>query len=103
MTLVPAVKRAIVVDFAEMSEGEAPKDGFREFFSLLMDAQGDKPGLKREPLGEKEIDGRQVVGYRLSGRGQVYCLWGDPKTGRPPTANGKWAARSRPWRSHPES
>ncbi len=46
-------------------------------------AQGDKPDLKREPLGEKEIDGRHVVGYRLTGRGQVNSFWGDPKTGLP--------------------
>ena len=33
------------------------------FRSLLLDAR-DKPDVKRESLGEKDIDGRRVVGFR---------------------------------------
>ena len=55
--------------------------------SLLMDVQ-DKPEVKRKPLGEKEIGGHRVVGFRVSyssGQyaGVVMNLWGDPKTGLP--------------------
>jgi len=44
---------------------KTPKDadllgGWGSFF---LDAQ-KAPGLKREPLGEKDIDGRHVIGFR---------------------------------------
>jgi outer membrane lipoprotein-sorting protein len=47
---------------------------------LLLDAR-DKPGVEREPLGEKEIDGRKVVGFHISSQIGDLRLWGDPKTG----------------------
>jgi len=50
--------------------------------ALLLDAR-DKPDVKREPLGEKEIDGHRVVGFRVNTNGAVVSLWGDPKTGLP--------------------
>ena len=53
--------------------------GFRSM--LLHDRT--KPGVKREPLGEKDIDGRRVVGFRISIDGSVFNVWGDPKTGSP--------------------
>ena len=34
------------------------------FASILLDAR-DKPDVKRESLGEKDIDGRRVVGFRV--------------------------------------
>ena len=52
------------------------------FRSLLLDAR-DKPDVKRESLGEKDIDGRRVVGFRLSSPAAVISVWGDPKTGLP--------------------
>ena len=41
------------------------------------------PGVKREPLGEKDIDGRHVIGFRLTTAAAVIDVWGDPKTGMP--------------------
>ena len=52
------------------------------FRSLLLDAR-DKPDVKRESLGEKDIDGRRVVGFRISLPAAVFSVWGDPKTGLP--------------------
>jgi hypothetical protein len=52
------------------------------FRSALLDAR-DIPDVKRESLGEKEIDGRQVVGFRISLPAAVFNVWGDPKTGLP--------------------
>ena len=49
------------------------------FRALLLDTV-HKPDGQRESLGEKEIDGRRVVGFRLSDRGTVLSVWGDPKT-----------------------
>ena len=83
LLLQPAEKRATVYDDANMPEDRKakPSDPFW-FRSLLLDAR-DKPDVKREPLGEKDIDGRRVVGIRLSLPAAVFSVWGDPKTGLP--------------------
>ena len=57
-----------------------PKAIFFELQSQLADAR-DQPDWIRERLGEKVFDGRHLVGYRLTGRGMICDLWGDPKTG----------------------
>lgn len=61
-------------------------DPLEEIRSLLRDeGKGD---VKRESLGEKEVDGRQAVGWRVSGPGlhqpgATVVIWGDPETGLP--------------------
>ena len=83
LTLDPATKKAMVVSLANLTKEQvAQQDMFASFRSILLDAR-DKPEVQREPLGEKEIDGRRVVGFRVSSRGMVVSLWGDPKTGLP--------------------
>jgi hypothetical protein len=82
LTLRPDEKIATVTTSAN-----APKEGRSEeiFFDLrsqLADARG-QPDSIRQSLGEKVIDGRPLVGYRLTGRGMICDLWGDPKTGMP--------------------
>ena len=77
-------KTATILTFSntpkyKSAEGRNPLAGYR---SLLLDAR-DNPNIKREPLGEKDIDGRRVIGFHIStGRGAM-SLWGDPKTGMP--------------------
>ena len=86
LTLSPATKTAVVVSLANLTKEQvAQQDMFASFRSILLDAR-DKPDVKREPLGEKEIDGRRLVGFRVSGKGMVVSLWGDPKTGLPVSA-----------------
>lgn len=66
------------------------QDTFAWFRSVLLDAR-DKPDVKREPLGEKEIDERRAVGFRVNTRGMVMSLWGDPRTGLPVRAEATMA------------
>ena len=83
LTLDPVNKKAMVVSVANLTKEQvAQQDMFASFRSILLDAR-DKPDVKREPLGEKDIDGRRVVGFRVSSRVMVVSLWGDPKTGLP--------------------
>ena len=84
LTLVPASNTAMVLNMNNMPKGEIPidKDPLGWLRLLLLDAR-DKPDVKREPLGEKDIDGRRVVGFRVNTNGTVMSLWGDPKTGLP--------------------
>lgn len=83
LSLDTASKQAIVFDVANMpKEKEGEKNPFAWLQSQLREAK-DKPGVKRESLGEKQIGGRTAVGYRLINRLQTVELWGDPKTGLP--------------------
>jgi hypothetical protein len=57
-----------------------------EMRSLILDAE--KLDVRRESLGEKEVDGRRAVGWRVSGPGLhepgvTVTIWGDPRTGLP--------------------
>jgi outer membrane lipoprotein-sorting protein len=82
LCLNSATKIATVLSFAPRAKTPADSDPFAGFRMLLVDAR-DKPDIKREPLGEKEIDGRRVVGFHVDIRGVDMNLWGDPKTGQP--------------------
>ncbi len=82
LVLRPAEKVAIVTTLANVPKEKRPKAIFFELRSQLAAAR-DQPDWIREPLGEKVIDGRRLVGYRLTGHGMICDLWGDPKTGMP--------------------
>ena len=91
LVLDPTTKKAMVVSLANLTEEQVKQQNmFAWFRSVLLDAR-DKPDVKREPLGEKEIDGRRVVGFRVSSQGMVVSLWGDPKTGLPVRAEATMA------------
>jgi outer membrane lipoprotein-sorting protein len=83
LTLEPASKKAMVLTFANLTKEQvAQQDVFARFHAILLDAR-DKPDVNREPLGEKEIDGHRVVGFRVKTGFTELSLWGDPKTGLP--------------------
>ncbi len=84
ISLLPAQKRAEVFDDANKPREKAPNGGdpVAKWRSMLLDAH-DRSDAKRESLGEKVIDGRQVVGFRISSPATVFEVWGDPKTGLP--------------------
>jgi outer membrane lipoprotein-sorting protein len=82
LILMIDTKTATVVTCAPREGTSANGDPFGGFRSLFLNAR-DKSDLKREPLGEKDIDGRRVVGFQVTIRGVPVNLWGDPKTGQP--------------------
>ena len=77
----------------EMKWTNTPPGNFSPLFNLntILRETENKPEIKREPLGEKEIQGKHVVGYRITyhtndgitDHDDVWDLWGDPKTGLP--------------------
>ncbi len=82
--LLSSSKSATILAFTnrpkyKSAEGGNPLAGYR---SLLLDAR-DNPSITREPLGEKVIDGRRVIGFHISSQRGVMDLWGDPRTGLP--------------------
>ena len=97
LVLYPAAKQALLYDYTDEPEDETVGKEDHDsasprrpeepgtvalFRSLLLDTV-QKPGAQRDSLGEKEIDGRRVVGFRLSAGGVVIDVWGDPKTRLP--------------------
>ncbi|MGW8256151.1 MAG: zf-HC2 domain-containing protein [Thermoguttaceae bacterium] len=82
LALRPAQKVAMLTTCTNVPGEKRHKAIFFELRSQLADAR-DLPDWIREPLGEKVIDGRRLIGYRLTGHGMICTLWGDPKTGMP--------------------
>jgi outer membrane lipoprotein-sorting protein len=83
LVLDPAAKKAMVITLANLTKEQVEQqDMFAMFRSLLTDAR-DRPDVNREPLGEKDVDGHRVVGFRVSTKAMVTSVWGDPKTGLP--------------------
>ena len=81
-----ARKVAIVNKVVGLSPEQASMNPLDEMRSLILDA--GKRNVKRESLGEKEVDGRRAVGWRISGPGLydpglTATIWGDPQTGLP--------------------
>ena len=84
LTLEPASKTATVITSTKNRKDKTPESG--GFFTLvrLFQFVEEKPGaVEHESLGEKEIDGRKVVGFHISSQPHDLILWGDPKTGLP--------------------
>jgi outer membrane lipoprotein-sorting protein len=79
-------KVAVVNQVAGLPRERASMNLLEAMRSLVLDAE--KPDVRRESLGEKEVDGRRAVGWRLSGPGLqepglTATIWGDPQTGLP--------------------
>lgn len=75
-------RRAGITEFANRPKDLSSRNWFADLQMHLLQARDDTK-VKREALGEKQIDGRQAVGYRLTMPDRMIVLWGDPKTGLP--------------------
>ena len=82
LLLFPAQKSAVVTSLTNVLNEKRPRVIFFELRSLLA-AVRDLPDWIQESLGEKTIDGQRLVGYRLTGHGMIWDLWGDPKSRMP--------------------
>lgn len=82
LSLVPEQKVAIEVDLSKIKAG-IPPNLFEMVRQLVREGRSG-PGEKVEPLGQKEIDGREVVGFRTHNSNMYnMTLWADPQTARP--------------------
>ncbi len=82
LSLYPEAKHAMVLKLTDMTRNA--RNDPSSWLRLLQLAQDNKnTKLQRESLGEREIDGRRAVGFRVRNNGRAFDLWGDPKTGVP--------------------
>jgi outer membrane lipoprotein-sorting protein len=85
--MIDSAKKTVVINkVVNLSRERASMNLLEEMRSWILDAE--KPNVRRESLGEKEVDGRRAVGWRVSGPGLhapggTVTIWGDPQTGLP--------------------
>jgi outer membrane lipoprotein-sorting protein len=77
--LTPAQKSAQLSDIPKQQKSA----NFFDHLRTTVRAAKDDAHSKRESLGEKQIDGRKTMGFRLKTPDHETTIWGDPKTGLP--------------------
>jgi len=83
VTLLPAQKRAMVIEMENMPDEDHSKfNMFREIRKHLQEAQ-DTEDETVQFLGEKEIDGLTVIGYHVQKPAVDITVWADPQTKLP--------------------
>ena len=88
MTLMPMAKFAVSMDMKKIEEemkkpGEAPPPDLFEKVRRIVREGSSGTGEKAERLGQKEMDGRKAVGFRIRANRVDMTLWADPETARP--------------------
>lgn len=81
-------KTALVMSFEAGRDDQEP-DHFERLRVLLADSE-DAKEKDFQRLGERVIDGRKAVGFRLEHPAATITLWGDPKTGTPIRIETEW-------------
>ncbi len=74
LSVIPARKQ-----FVEIEMSNLPDDGGRRQFDAIEKLRS-LPDRADEVLGEREIDGRRVQGFRVTEEGVTNTVWIDPKT-----------------------
>ncbi len=93
VSLVPKQKIATVMNLKNIPTGR-DKPQFNDFFERMRDLLSKSRDAKEDDykqLGEKEIDGRRVLGFRYASPMQLMTLWGDPVTGLPVLVETVWS------------
>lgn len=94
LMLSPATKTATLMNLRGKREDQKTRDYFERLRELLANNQG-APDTKFESLGEQEIDGKQVAGFRLETPAATITLWGDTKTANPQRIETTWSGTPR--------
>jgi outer membrane lipoprotein-sorting protein len=81
LNLVPDKKQAFVFNLKNAPKDKTTDSLFENLRRLLRQQRDNMKAY--EKLGEKMIDGRKAVGFRLESGTATTTLWGDPKTGAP--------------------
>ena len=74
LSIIPPKKQ-----FIEMQISNLPNDGGRRQFDAIEKLRS-LPDRADEVLGERQIDGRTVQGFRVTEEGMTNTVWIDPKT-----------------------
>lgn len=89
LSLNPTLKTAFMMNVTNMPKNK-PTDSFERLRELLS-GSGDFKQNQVERLGDKQIDGKKAVGFRLDSPMATVTMWGDPKTGLPVHMETVWS------------
>jgi outer membrane lipoprotein-sorting protein len=94
VTLMPAAKRVMVMNIKGAPKNEKFQSQFDRLRELLSKSR-DVKDAQYQRLGEKDVDGRHVVGFRYDSPSAEVTLWGDPATGYPVRIETVWSGLPR--------
>src|ERR1700677_1677146 len=94
VVLMPAMKTAMVTTSKGKPKDQPPNDPFFRLRELLTKSRDMKENPFK-PIGEKEINGKQVTGFRSDSAFGQCTIWGDPKTGHPVRVEAVWSVTPR--------
>ncbi len=78
LTLDPKTKGGAYVNI------EGPlKERTRDLLEFIRKTVTDLKGLPVKELGQKNIDGLEAIGFKLSGSNSEFTIWANPKTTKP--------------------
>ena len=82
LILTPTEKSATLFNLTDLPKEQKPANFFDQLRTGLGAAEKDAFS-KKEPLGRKQLAGREAVGFRLKQPNADMTIWGDAKTGLP--------------------
>jgi outer membrane lipoprotein-sorting protein len=82
LTLIPSEKQAEITRYKNRPESAKTGGFLQEIRKMLLESETDGKST-RESLGEREVDGHKLVGYRIANPAMTLEIWGDPATGLP--------------------
>ena len=88
LQLIPSKKTAVLIELKDMPE-EKPENVLETMRNIITELQND-PNVSVESLGEKEIDGQIVKGFRATGPDGELTIWADPQTALPIRWEQQW-------------
>jgi hypothetical protein len=94
LMLSSAAKTAIVMNSKGQPNDQKSRDPFERLRELLSKNRDAKEN-QFEPLGEKEINGKQATGFRFDSAAALITLWGDAATGYPVRIEAVWSGTPR--------
>jgi outer membrane lipoprotein-sorting protein len=88
--IIPAEKKVVVMTVKGASKNNPSANYFDRLRELLADSAKAKEA-HYELLGDKQLNGRRVVGFRYDTPAATLTLWGDPVTGQPVRIENVWS------------
>jgi outer membrane lipoprotein-sorting protein len=83
MNISPAEKRVMIMNLKGAPDDKKKNSNYFDRLRELLAGSRDGKDNQYERLGEKTIDGKKAVGFRLDTPADSATLWGDPATGAP--------------------
>ena len=90
VSVIPAAKRVMMMNLKGSPKDKKFESAFDRLRELLANSRNAKDA-EYQRLGEKEIDGHRVVGFRYDSPLASVTLWGDPATGNPVRIDTVWS------------